>query len=206
MKIILIGPPGSGKGTQAEMLKKKFNIPHISSGDVLRGEVARQTEFGKLISGYMDKGEIGPQELITEVILKYLDENCGNGFIFDGFPRTIYQAEKLSEKHPDAKAILLHISEQEITDRITGRRICLNCNKIYNIVNSPPENAGVCDNCGTVLSQRSDDNLETIRTRMQVYNKDTRPVVEFYKKKKLLSVIEGNRDSAEIFSEILKLL
>ncbi len=206
MKIILIGPPGSGKGTQAEMLKQKFNIPHISSGDILRSEVARGTEFGKLIKGFMDKGEIGPQELITEVVLKYLDDNCSSGFIFDGFPRTIYQAEKLSEKHPDAKAILIQVSDEEITNRITGRRICPQCNKIYNIVNSPPRKAGICDTCGTAIIQRADDNLQTIRTRIQVYNNDTKPVIDFYDKKKLLSIIDGKKDSTEIFNGILKLV
>ncbi len=206
MKIILIGPPGSGKGTQAEMLKQKFNIPHISSGDILRSEVARGTEFGKLIKGFMDKGEIGPQELITEVVLKYLDENCSSGFIFDGFPRTLYQAEKLSEKHPDAKAILIQVSDEEITTRITGRRICPQCNKIYNIANRPPKKAGICDSCGTAIVQRADDNLQTIRTRIQVYNNDTKPVIDFYDKKKLLCIIDGKKDSSEIFSGILKLV
>nr|HPR49734.1 nucleoside monophosphate kinase [Spirochaetota bacterium] len=156
--LVLIGPPGSGKGTQAKELKTHYNIPHISSGDVLRSEVARGTELGKKIKVFMDRGEIGPVELITEAILSYVKENCPEGFLLDGFPRTVYQAEKLDALFSITAALFISVPEEEVVSRITGRRTCKGCGAIYHTVASPPLKDGICDSCGAELIQRSDDN------------------------------------------------
>jgi adenylate kinase len=206
MKLVLIGPPGSGKGTQALKLKERYCIPHLSSGDVLRAQVAAGTEFGKKIKVYMDRGEIGPAELITEVILHHLAENCPGGFILDGFPRTLYQAEKLSERHRIDAALFIDVSEKEITSRITGRRICRNCNSIFHIKTNPPKTADRCDTCGSQLYHRPDDNEETVVNRIRVYNNETRPVLDFYRRAGLLRSINGERDTETIFTEIVGLL
>lgn len=206
MKLVLIGPPGSGKGTQALKLKEHYGIPHLSSGDVLRAQVAAGTEFGKKIKVYMDRGEIGPAELITEVILHHLAENCPGGFILDGFPRTLYQAEKLSEQHRIDAALFVDVSEKEITSRITGRRICRNCNSIFHVATNPPETADRCDTCGGPLYHRPDDNEETVVNRIRVYNNETRPVLDFYRNAGLLHAINGERDAEIIFKEIVGLL
>jgi adenylate kinase len=206
MKLVLIGPPGSGKGTQALKLKEQYGIPHLSSGDVLRAQVAAGTEFGKKIKVFMDRGEIGPAELITEVILHHLAGECPGGFILDGFPRTVYQADKLSEQHRIDAALFIDVSEREITSRITGRRICRGCGKIYHIVANPPEAADRCDACSGPLYHRPDDNEETILNRIRVYNNETRPVLDFYRNAGLLHAINGEQDSAVIFKEIVRLV
>ncbi|HPC41341.1 MAG TPA: nucleoside monophosphate kinase [Spirochaetota bacterium] len=206
MKLVLIGPPGSGKGTQALKLKEQYGIPHLSSGDVLRAQVAAGTEFGKKIKVYMDRGEIGPAELITEVILHHLGENCPGGFILDGFPRTLYQADKLSGQHRIDAALFIDVSEKEITSRITGRRICRNCNRIFHEKTNPPKTADRCDACGSPLYHRPDDNEETVVNRIRVYNDETRPVLDFYNSAGLLRTINGERDTEVIFREIVGLL
>ncbi len=206
MKLVLIGPPGSGKGTQALKLKEKYGIPHLSSGDVLRSQVAAGTEFGKKIKVYMDRGEIGPAELITEVILHHLAGNCPGGFILDGFPRTLYQAEKLSERHRMDAALFINVSEREIISRVTGRRTCKNCGAIYHIKTKPPHTAGICDSCGGPLYHRPDDNEETILNRIRVYDNETRPVLEYYRRAGLLHDINGEQDAEVIFREIVGLL
>ncbi|MCP4134153.1 MAG: adenylate kinase [bacterium] len=206
MKITLIGPPGSGKGTQAVRLKEKYAVPHISSGDVLRSEVAGGTDFGKQIKQYMDKGEIGPVELITKVILNYLKENCKSGFIFDGFPRTVYQGEELGKIETLHAAIFITVSEDEIIKRITGRRSCNECKNIFHVVYNPPQKEGICDNCGAELVQRSDDNEKTVINRIRVYNEETKPVIEFYEKQGLLHKINGERNPDDIFKDITAVL
>ena len=206
IKITLIGPPGSGKGTQATLIEKKYGSAHLSSGDILRSEVSRGTEFGNQIKHFMDRGEIGPVELITEVILNYLQANCNNGFILDGFPRTIYQAEELGKRTPLDCALYISVPEEEIIKRITGRRTCGNCKKIYHIVHNPPEQEGICQDCGGTLIRRSDDTEETVINRIRVYNEETRPVIEYYKKQGLLHEINGVRNSGEIFEDITKIL
>ncbi len=206
MKLVLIGPPGSGKGTQALKLKKKYGIPHLSSGDVLRAQVAAGTEFGKKIKVYMDRGEIGPAELITEVILYHLEAECPGGFILDGFPRTVYQAEKLSGRHRIDVALFIDVSEREITSRITGRRICRNCGVIYHIATNPSKAADQCDSCSGPLYHRPDDNEETILNRIHVYNTETRPVLDFYHYAGLLNAINGEQDPEVIYREIIGIL
>lgn len=206
MKFVLLGPPGSGKGTQAKKLAKKFEIAHISSGDILRSEVSRDTALGKQVKQYMDRGEIGPQELITEVILNYISGNCPFGFVLDGFPRTRYQAKKLEEKFDIVAAILLDVPEDEIIKRITGRRTCRDCGRIYHVDYNPPENDGKCDACGGELFLRSDDTEETVRNRMKVYYEETMPVIEFFEKKKVLHRVVGTGEQEKIFGEILHIV
>jgi len=137
-KIVLTGPPGSGKGTQAQMLKKELDLPHLSSGDILRAEVSAGTEFGKKIQHFMERGEISPAELITEIVLKHIDKNCRTGYILDGFPRTLYQAEELQKKHSPDIAVFIDVPEDIIAERICGRRMCHSCNAIYHVKYNPP--------------------------------------------------------------------
>lgn len=206
LKLVLMGPPGSGKGTQARMLCEKYSIPHISSGDVLRAEVAAGSELGKRIKSFMDKGEIGPVELITEAIISYIDKNCPAGFLLDGFPRTVYQAEKLSEKHSPDTAILLSVPDEEIINRITGRRTCEKCKSIFHIRTSPPRIENICDSCGGRLVQRSDDTAETAANRIRVYNNETRPVISFYESRGILSTVSGLGNSQDIFMSISRII
>ncbi len=206
MKLVLIGPPGSGKGTQALKLKERYGIPHLSSGDILRAQVAAGTEFGKKIKVYMDRGEIGPAELITEVILHHLAETCPDGFILDGFPRTLYQAEKLGASHSVDAALFIDVSEPEIASRITGRRTCKSCGAIYHMKTKPSRAEGLCDACGGALFHRADDNEETVLNRIRVYKTETRPVLDFYRGSGLLRTINGEREAEEIFADIVELL
>lgn len=206
MRLVLIGPPGCGKGTQAELLRKKFGLPHVSSGNILRAEVAAGTAFGKKIKKYMDKGEIGPQELITDVVLAHIENNCASGFILDGFPRTLYQAEKLNERHGVAAAIYLKVAEKEIVKRITGRRTCGKCARVYHVDYSPPKKNGTCDNCGAGLVQRADDTAETVKNRIRVYNEETLPVLDYYRNLGVLHEINANVGPDIIFEEILHIV
>lgn len=206
MKLVLIGPPGSGKGTQAARIRGRYGIPHLSSGDVLRREASAGTEFGKKIKPYMDRGEIGPAELITDVILHYIEEHCPGGFVLDGFPRTLYQAEKLGAAHAIRAAIFIDVPEKEIVSRITGRRICKECDIIYHVANNPPRIEDTCGRCGRALYRRPDDNEETIVNRIRVYNDETRPVLDYYRRAGTLRSVNGERDTDVIFSDIVTLI
>lgn len=205
-KITLIGPPGSGKGTQAQRIKERYSLPHLSSGEILRAEVAQKTDLGKEIEGYMAKGEIGPVELITDAILSYVMRTCPDAFILDGFPRTVYQAKKLSKDHELTGAFFIDVQENEIVKRITGRRTCSACSAIFHTEFNTPKNEGICDTCGGELFQRSDDNEETVLNRIRVYNDETKPVLDFYEELGLLNRIDGNRDSSEVFADIQAIL
>jgi adenylate kinase len=204
-KIVLIGPPGCGKGTQASRIRETFSIPHISSGNILRDEVRRGTDFGRQIKEFMDRGEIGPVELITEVIMNYLGENCPSGFLFDGFPRALYQAEKLKERHNIDAAILISVPDEDIIKRITGRRTCTACSEIFHVEYNPPVKPHICDRCGAPLILRDDDNRETVQNRLSVYRNQTMPVIEFYKKEGLLREVDGAKEPAAVFQDIMKL-
>jgi adenylate kinase len=206
MKLVLIGPPGCGKGTQAELLKKKFDIPHVSSGNILREAVKAGTALGKKIKKYMDKGEIGPQELIADAVIRHIEDKCPSGFILDGFPRTLYQAEKLNEKHNVVAAIYLKVADKEIVKRITGRRTCEKCGLISHVDYSPPRKADTCDACKGPLFKRTDDNAETVKNRIKVYNEETVPVLDFYKKTGVLREINANVAPDLIFKEILNIV
>jgi adenylate kinase len=205
-KIVLMGAPGSGKGTQAKMIEQKYGLKHVSSGDVLRSEVVRGTELGRQIKVYMDRGEIGPVELITSAVLGYLDEQCRGGFILDGFPRTGYQAEELKKRHSIEKAVLISVTESCVISRITGRLMCSACGAVYHETENPPARAGLCNACGGKLSRRSDDNEETVRTRLRVYHEVTKPVIEFYRTEGILAEIDGEKSSRKVFSDIERII
>jgi len=207
-RMVFLGPPGAGKGTQASMLKSKYGIAHVSTGDILREAVKKGTELGKKAKEYMDKGLLVPDEIIIGIIEERLSEpDAQKGFILDGFPRTIPQAEALDqlleEKGMTLSAVFLfNAGKETILERLTGRRVCRNCGALYHIKYSPPKVEGVCDKCGGELYQRDDDKEETILRRLEVYRKQTAPLIDYYKKKGILFELDANKDSKEVFAEI----
>ncbi len=206
MRLALMGPPGSGKGTQAARLCADLGIAHISSGDILRGEVARKSDFGLRIKEFMDRGEIGPQELITDVVLAHIGRTCPDGFLADGFPRTRHQAERLDERFPVRAAVLLEVPDEVIVARITGRRTCPGCSAIYHILTRPPKRDGTCDTCGAALVQRTDDNEATVARRLEVYRTDTAPVIDYYRERGILRTTDGTAHPDRVYEAIRSLL
>jgi adenylate kinase len=208
MNLVLIGPPGAGKGTQASMIVEEFGLRHLASGDVLRAERARGTELGKRVSGYMDAGRLVPDEIIIEVILAQLpSETDGKGFLLDGFPRTVVQAEKLADALSGAGRRLDAVAEIEVPDesivrRITGRRICLKCQSVYHVEFQPPRVPGKCDKDGQDLIQRGDDTEATIVDRLGAYHRQTEPVVSWYAKKGLLRKVDGNQSMEQVAASL----
>ena len=193
MKLILLGAPGAGKGTQADILRKELNIPTISTGNILRAAVKNGTPTGLKAKEYMDAGKLVPDEVIIGVINERLAEpDCANGYILDGVPRTIAQAEALEKAgiHFDA-VVSIEVSDQEITERMSGRRVCEKCGASFHVVAVPPKVEGVCDNCGGKLVQRKDDAPETVLERLAVYHKETEPLKDFYAKRGLLRTVEN---------------
>ena len=188
MKLILLGPPGAGKGTQAEILNKKLGIPTISTGNILRAAVKNGTPVGLKAKEYMDAGKLVPDEVIIGVISERLAEaDCQNGFILDGVPRTIPQAEALEKAGISFDAVVsIEISDEEIVERMAGRRVCTACGAPYHVKNMPPKVEGVCDACGGKLAARADDKPEVVRDRLQVYHKETAPLKDFYAARHLL--------------------
>jgi len=208
MRIILIGPPGGGKGTQAKNLVAEYNIPQVSTGDILREAVQNQTELGQKAKQYMDSGELVPDEIILGMMKNTLQgSECENGFVLDGFPRTIPQAEGLDnllaalEMHLDA-VIAIEVKNATIIDRLTSRRSCKNCGAVYNLKENPPQQEGLCDKCGGELYQREDDKPETIQNRLEVYRKQTQPLIDFYREKGLLTEVNGNQDIQAVWQDI----
>ncbi len=212
MRLILLGPPGAGKGTQAKMLAEKFGIPQISTGDILRKAVSNDTELGKQARAAMDDGQLVPDEIVIGLIKEKIREgDCSRGFILDGFPRTIVQAEKLSETLEEMNlsidtVIDFEVNPQELLERLTGRRSCSNCGAMFHDETRQPKKAGICDDCGHELYQRPDDNRETIIKRLDVYEKETAPLKEFYRKRGNLKSIEGRGSVEEIFSQVCSLV
>lgn len=212
MRLILLGPPGSGKGTQANLLQDKFNIPKISTGDILRAAVEDDTELGKRAKKFMDKGELVPDEVVIGLIKERIVEpDCEAGFILDGFPRTIVQAEKLGETleamGQDIDSVLdLEVDRGELLVRLTGRRTCKNCGAMFHRTSHPPKVEEICDECGGELYQRPDDNEETIVKRLEVYSKETAPLKEFYQKQGKLKTIQGRGGMDAIFSQLCKMV
>lgn len=212
MKIIMLGAPGAGKGTQAKMIAEKYQIPHISTGDIFRANIKNGTELGKEAKGYMDRGELVPDELTVRILLdRVAQEDCKNGYILDGFPRNIPQAEvlekeleKLGEKI-DA-AIDMEVPDESIIRRMSGRRACSSCGATYHIVNVPPKKEGICDVCGEALILRDDDKEETVQKRLDVYHEQTQPLIEFYTKKGILKTVDGTQDMMSVFQTITKIL
>ncbi len=207
LNIIMLGAPGAGKGTQARQLSLRFNIPHISTGDILRESVKNRTSLGLKAKSYLDMGKLVPDEVIIDVVKERLSkDDCSNGFILDGFPRTIPQAEALNSHISDIKVINIHVDEAELIKRLSGRRVCRKCGANYHIIYSPPTNEGICNMCGGELYQRDDDTEDTIKARLQVYKNQTAPLIDYYKKKNILSTVSGKGSIQDIFNEILKVL
>lgn len=212
MKIIMLGAPGAGKGTQAEMIAEKYHLPHISTGDIFRANIKNGTELGKEAKGYMDQGLLVPDELTVRILLdRVAKEDCKNGYILDGFPRNIPQAEVLDKELAKLgdkidHAIDMEVPDENIIARMSGRRACTSCGATYHIVNVPPKKEGVCDKCGETLILREDDKEETVKNRLNVYHEQTQPLIEFYEKKGILKKVDGTRDMMDVFREITEIL
>ncbi|MCG6552757.1 MAG: adenylate kinase [Candidatus Magnetominusculus sp. LBB02] len=214
MKIVLLGAPGAGKGTQAKKLIEKFGIPQISTGDILRQAVADQTQLGKEAKSYMDSGGLVPDSVVIGLVKERLSQgDCKKGFILDGFPRNTAQAETLdgvlaSVGMPLELALSVDVDFDVLLKRLTGRRTCKNkdCGQMYNVYFSPSKKDGVCDKCGTELYQRDDDKEETIKKRLDVYKAQTEPLIDYYSKKGILKRVEGVGDINEIFNKICSIL
>ncbi len=208
MRITLMGPPGSGKGTQAQRLVEQYQVPQISTGDLLRAAVAAGTPLGQQAQAIMARGELVPDDLVIGIIRERLAEpDAERGFILDGFPRTVNQAKALDElltdlDRPLQAAILLEVDEEAIVQRISGRRVCERCGAVYNIYTNPPAKDGICDVCGGPLVQRPDDNEVTVRQRLKVYREQTAPVLDYYRDQGKLQVVPGEGDVDAIFAAL----
>ncbi len=209
MILIFLGPPGSGKGTQAKRLQQDKGLMHISTGDLLRDAVKKGTELGKKAKEYMEKGELVPDELIIAMIEEVMPEE--GGFILDGFPRTIPQAQaldRLLEKHNKnlCKVFLFDVPEEVVVDRLSGRLTCTNCGAVYHVRYNPPKTEGVCDVCGGSLVQREDDKEEVVRRRYRVYVEQTAPLIDFYGKRNKLYRLDATKEVQEVYRDILEVL
>lgn len=212
MKIIMLGAPGAGKGTQAKMIAEKYDIPHISTGDIFRANIKNATELGMEAKKYMDEGKLVPDELTVKILLdRVAQDDCKNGYVLDGFPRTIPQAEVLTaalEKMNDAVdfAIDVNVPDENIVNRMSGRRACLTCGATYHIVHIPPKQEGICDKCGSALVLRDDDKPETVLNRLKVYHDQTQPLIDYYTEKGILKTVDGTKDMQEVFEQIVSIL
>lgn len=211
MKIILLGPPGAGKGTQAKSISNRYSIPHISTGDIFRKNISENTPLGIEAKKYMDNGHLVPDEVTINMVKDRLQEtDCIGGYLLDGFPRTVSQAEALQqfliEKNDSLDtALLIQVPSEYILDRMTGRRVCPSCGASYHIKFNPPVN-GKCELCGAEVVQRKDDTEETVKERLDVYEKETQPLIDFYKEKNLLSEVDGTKAINEVFEGICEIL
>jgi adenylate kinase len=211
-RLLLLGPPGSGKGTQAERLSQALGVPVLGTGDLLRDAIARGTELGLKAKEFVDSGRLVPDDIIIQVMRERMQaEDAREGFILDGFPRTVPQAEGLDrilrELGYELQCVLeIAVDEEAVVERMVNRRICPSCGKVYNLKSSPPAKDSVCDDCGAALIQRSDDRPETIRERMRVYRESTAPLREFYEERGLLRTVDGNGSVEEVFGRILEVL
>ena len=212
MKIVMLGAPGAGKGTQAKMIAAKYQIPHISTGDIFRANIKNGTELGKKAKSYMDQGLLVPDELTVDLVIDRLaQDDCKNGYILDGFPRTIPQAEaldaalaKLGEKMD--YAIDVDVPDENIVSRMSGRRACTGCGATYHIVYNPSKKGDCCEVCGEKLILRDDDKPETIQKRLNVYHEQTQPLIDYYTKQSILRTVDGTQDMNDVFAEIVKIL
>lgn len=212
MKIIMLGAPGAGKGTQAKMIAEKYGIPHISTGDIFRANIKNGTELGKEAKTYMDKGLLVPDELTVKLLLdRVAQADCKNGYVLDGFPRTIPQAEVLDKALNELGdkidyAVNVDVPDENIVNRMSGRRACLACGATYHLVHIPPRKEGICDNCGQPLVLRDDDKPETVKNRLKVYHEQTQPLIDFYTRKGVLKTVDGTQDMQDVFAAIVALL
>ncbi len=212
MRLILLGPPGAGKGTQASAIVKRYNIPHISTGDIFRLNIKENTPLGKEVKSYLDAGILVPDELVVDIVKDRLKKSdCANGFILDGYPRTINQAEvldkELAKMGIELDAVInIFLDVQLLIERAVGRRLCKNCGATYHIKFHPPKQDGICDICGGELYQRDDDKEETVKKRIEVYLTQTKPLIEYYKDKDILVNIDGAQSIEDTFKEIINAL
>ncbi len=212
MRIILLGAPGAGKGTQAKIISEKLNIPHISTGDIFRANIKGNTPLGQKAKEYMDKGELVPDELTVEIVKDRLgNDDCVNGFILDGFPRTIPQAEYLDKVLVQMNinldvALLIDVKDEDIINRMSGRRVCTNCGATYNVVFNPTKEEGICDVCKSPVIQRADDAAETVLNRLETYHKQTQPLINYYEKAGKLKIAEGAGEVEETSNRVMKVL
>lgn len=212
MLIILLGPPGAGKGTQAEKIVKDYHLTYISTGEILRAAAKQQTNLGRKAKEYMEQGKLVPDDLVVAIVKERLSEpDCAKGALLDGFPRTIAQAEFLEQALADAGkkldvVILLALDREELTTRLTGRRVCSKCGANFHIKFKPPSVRNVCDQCGGDLYQRADDTLEAVKERLDVYEAETKPLIGFYKEKGLLFSVDGSRQIEEVYAEVNSIL
>ena len=212
MKIIMLGAPGAGKGTQAKQIAGQYSIPHISTGDIFRANIKNGTELGKTAKEYMDQGLLVPDELTCDLVMDRIQQDdCKNGFVLDGFPRTIPQAEaldaaltKIGEKMD--YAIDVDVPDENIVSRMSGRRACLDCGATYHIVSLPPKTEGKCDHCGSHLVLRDDDKPETVQKRLTVYHEQTQPLIDYYKNQGILKSVDGTQPMEAVFTAITDIL
>ena len=212
MKIIMLGAPGAGKGTQAKMIADKYTIPHISTGDIFRANIKNGTELGQKAKTYMDQGLLVPDELVVDLVVdRVQQDDCANGYVLDGFPRTIPQAEsldaalaKLGDKID--YAINVEVPDENIINRMSGRRACVACGATYHIVHIPTKVEGICDRCGAELILRDDDKPETVKKRLDVYHDQTQPLIDYYTKANVLVEVDGTKDMNDVFAAIVDIL
>ena len=212
MKIIMLGAPGAGKGTQAKMIADKYGVPHISTGDIFRANIKNGTALGMEAKTYMDAGKLVPDELTVKILLdRVAQDDCKNGYVLDGFPRTIPQAEVLDKALTELGdqvdyAINVDVPDENIVNRMSGRRACLACGATYHIVHVPPKAEGVCDRCGKELVLRDDDKPETVLNRLKVYHDQTQPLIDYYTEKGILKTVDGTVDMQDVFAAIVAIL
>ena len=212
MKIIMLGAQGAGKGTQAKQIAAKYEIPHISTGDIFRANIKEGTALGMEAKSYMDKGQLVPDELTVKILLDRVSkDDCKNGYVLDGFPRTIPQADVLDKAVSELNdkidyAINVDVKDDNIIRRMSGRRACLNCGATYHIVNVPPKKEGICDTCGSELVIRDDDKEETVKARLLAYHEQTQPLIDYYNNKGILKEVDGTKDMNDVFADIVNIL
>lgn len=212
MKIIMLGAPGAGKGTQAKKIAEKYQIPHISTGDIFRANIKNGTELGKKAKTYMDQGLLVPDELVVDLVVDRVgQEDCAKGYVLDGFPRTIPQAEALDKALAELGqkmdfAVDVEVPDENIINRMSGRRACVGCGATYHLVYAPTKMENVCDNCGGELVLRDDDKPETVKKRLDVYHEQTQPLIEYYTNSGILKTVDGTADIGDVFAEIVGIL
>ncbi len=212
MKIVMLGAPGAGKGTQAKMIAEKYSIPHVSTGDIFRANIKEGTPLGLEAKSYMDQGKLVPDELTVKILLdRVAKDDCKNGYVLDGFPRTIPQAEVLKDALTKLNdkidyAVNVDVPDENIVKRMSGRRACVTCGATYHIEHVPPKKEGICDKCGSELILRDDDKPETVLNRLKVYHDQTQPLIDFYNNEGVLREVDGTRDVKVVFEDIVSIL